>query len=260
VESPRISLVRGDAPCPCLFLLTCARTSCGTRSGAGRDTCMHAGRFEARIGIARNKHIYLGLFSEEAEAARAYDRAVVRIKGAHASTNFSLGQYSRQVTEHVLKMLQVRLPPLEVHACMHRFRCNGPPLEVHWPAAYVRKMVQVHRPAAFAQLSARARQMLPVAAAQCDAAAATASGRVCPPCPASSVAAHLPEGSDAVGELLRDASGGSLHSSQAPVTREDIFQLEEKKAPPWSVLLAPCLAHACMSARVGTACPLTRMP
>ena len=67
-----------------------------------------AGRFEARIGIAGSKHIYLGLFENEIEAARAYDRAIVRLKGLHASTNLYLSDYSRQVSEHELKRIQVR--------------------------------------------------------------------------------------------------------------------------------------------------------
>lgn len=66
-----------------------------------------AGRFEARIGISGSKHVYLGLFATEVEAARAYDRAVVRLKGLHASTNLQLSDYSRQVTEHELKKLEV---------------------------------------------------------------------------------------------------------------------------------------------------------
>ncbi len=38
----------------------------------------NAGRWEARIGIPGSKHIYLGLFNEEREAARMYDAALVR--------------------------------------------------------------------------------------------------------------------------------------------------------------------------------------
>ena len=66
-----------------------------------------AGRFEARIGISGSKHVYLGLFVAEIEAARAYDRAAVRIAGLHASTNLQLSDYSRQLTEHELKKLEV---------------------------------------------------------------------------------------------------------------------------------------------------------
>jgi len=39
------------------------------------------GRWEARIGMPGSKHIYLGLYNEESAAARAYDRALVRLRG-----------------------------------------------------------------------------------------------------------------------------------------------------------------------------------
>ena len=81
-----------------------------------------AGRFEARIGIAGSKHIYLGPFGEEIEAARAYDRAIVRLKGLHASTNLQLSDYSRQVSEHELKRIQVR-PSLLNSACAVTRNC-----------------------------------------------------------------------------------------------------------------------------------------
>lgn len=38
---------------------------------------LHAGRWEARIGIPSSKHIYLGLHCDEDTAARAYDSALV---------------------------------------------------------------------------------------------------------------------------------------------------------------------------------------
>jgi hypothetical protein len=43
------------------------------------EHCHHAGRWEARIGIPGSKHIYLGLFNEEREAARMYDAALVNL-------------------------------------------------------------------------------------------------------------------------------------------------------------------------------------
>lgn len=69
-----------------------------------------SGRFEARIGIAGNKHVYLGLFHKEADAARAYDQAVVRIKGTQASTNFTLSDYGREMAEHSLKHIELEFP------------------------------------------------------------------------------------------------------------------------------------------------------
>ena len=75
------------------------------------------GRWEARLGVPGSKHVYLGLFESETargarfissgnlrsthafsslpslqEAARAYDRALVRLRGASATTNFSTSE------------------------------------------------------------------------------------------------------------------------------------------------------------------------
>ena len=44
-----------------------------------------------------SKHIYLGLYNEEAAAARAYDRALVRLRGASAATNYSLTNYKSEL-------------------------------------------------------------------------------------------------------------------------------------------------------------------
>ena len=64
------------------------------------------GRWEARIGIPGSKHIYLGLFNEEKEAAQAYDRALVRLRGTAAATNFALSDYRSDLAEYH-KMQQV---------------------------------------------------------------------------------------------------------------------------------------------------------
>eukprot|EP00884_Botryococcus_braunii_P023320 jgi/Botrbrau1/9672/Bobra.0201s0006.1 len=53
-----------------------------------------SGRWEARIGIPGSKHIYLGLFQSEEEAARSYDAALVRLRGSSAATNFALSDYT----------------------------------------------------------------------------------------------------------------------------------------------------------------------
>ena len=55
------------------------------------------GRWEARIGMPGSKHIYLGLYNEEAAAAKAYDRALVRLRGAAAATNYSLTNYKDEL-------------------------------------------------------------------------------------------------------------------------------------------------------------------
>ena len=67
---------------------------------------MCAGRWEARIGIPGSKHIYLGLFNLEKGAAQAYDRALVRLRGTAAATNFALSDYRTDLAEYH-KMQQV---------------------------------------------------------------------------------------------------------------------------------------------------------
>lgn len=51
-------------------------------------------KWEARMGrIDGNKYLYLGIFESAEEAARAYDRAVVKYRGSKAVTNFDLADY-----------------------------------------------------------------------------------------------------------------------------------------------------------------------
>ena len=68
--------------------------------------CECAGRWEARIGIPAK--VYLGLFSMETEAAQAYDRALVRLRGTAAATNFALSDYRTDLAAYH-KMQQVRM-------------------------------------------------------------------------------------------------------------------------------------------------------
>ncbi|KAK9908818.1 hypothetical protein WJX75_003287 [Coccomyxa subellipsoidea] len=59
-----------------------------------------SGRWEARIGVPGSKHIYLGLFTGEREAAKAYDRALVRLRGTAAATNFALSDYRSDLADY----------------------------------------------------------------------------------------------------------------------------------------------------------------
>lgn len=63
-------------------------------------TAHPSGRWESRIGIPGSKHIYLGLFEDEPSAARAYDAALVRIRGTGAATNFALADYRLELAEY----------------------------------------------------------------------------------------------------------------------------------------------------------------
>ena len=76
-----------------------------------RHDVWHAGRWEARIGIPGSKHIYLGLFNQEKEAAQAYDRALVRLRGMAAATNFALSDYRLDLAEyHKMQTVHSRCP------------------------------------------------------------------------------------------------------------------------------------------------------
>ena len=69
-------------------------------SSSYRGVTAHpSGRWESRIGIPGSKHIYLGLFEGERDAAAAYDRSLVRLKGPTAATNFSLSEYRSELSE-----------------------------------------------------------------------------------------------------------------------------------------------------------------
>ena len=75
----------------------------------GPNSCASntAGRWEARIGIPGSKHIYLGLYNDEKEAARMYDAALVRLRGTAAATNFALSDYRLDLAAYH-KMQQAR--------------------------------------------------------------------------------------------------------------------------------------------------------
>ncbi len=76
-----------------------------------RHDAWHAGRWEARIGIPGSKHIYLGLFNQEKEAAQAYDRALVRLRGMAAATNFALSDYRLDLAEyHKMQTVHLHCP------------------------------------------------------------------------------------------------------------------------------------------------------
>ncbi len=60
-----------------------------------------SGKFEARIREQGKNH-YLGSFSDEAEAARAFDAAVIAMRGRTAVRNFPAEDSPNAVCVHVL--------------------------------------------------------------------------------------------------------------------------------------------------------------
>ena len=60
-----------------------------------------AGRWEVRIGLPGGRHVYLGLYATEPEAARVYDRALVLLSGPAAATNFPASNYSYEMSLYI---------------------------------------------------------------------------------------------------------------------------------------------------------------
>jgi AP2-like factor (ANT lineage) len=82
------------------YLASLRRKSSGFSRGVSKYRGVarhhHNGRWEARIGrVFGNKYLYLGTYSSQEEAARAYDIAAIEYRGINAVTNFDLSTYIR---------------------------------------------------------------------------------------------------------------------------------------------------------------------
>ena len=111
------------------LVMAIRRQSAGFARGSSvyRGVTHHPnGRWEARLGVPGQRHVYLGLFACEEDAARAYDRALVRIRGIVAATNFPLSEYATELAQFD-QAASGRAQPAPAPAQVEDGAAGGPP-------------------------------------------------------------------------------------------------------------------------------------
>ena len=99
VEIPRLTRLFTFHPLEELIMAVRRQSQGFARGSSGyRGVTLHpTGRWEARIGLPGQKHVYLGLFETEVEAARAYDVKLVELRGPSMATNFAISNYAESI-------------------------------------------------------------------------------------------------------------------------------------------------------------------